>query len=558
MGSPIAEPRQRASNFNPAAPLFTPAANLQPASSPTAPADEEGVPTSTSLVSGGSPRKNSPSVAYRQLYPGVFIPNLEHPPLSDLSPMPGQSSSGNLEALAVNLGLPLAPSRRPQTLPSVTANKDAGHLPQGSNPHPNLPVTSPVNPTSHAAGQYPPQDKETGLLFPMDTRGKGLDGKLVRQALRKTLTAKELAQHMEHSLNFYPGVDASTTQAAPQQVPSEIAANHPQYPDHYGGGQAHMQHGYPYSAMEVDPASGIYNPYTQFMGEPQHTVALPPPVAPRAMMDPSAPRNQGPLSGSSDTPFTDPYRTQRIPPRNRRGSRRTSSVRLKRMDQGPEASAADIYPDDALSKPHMPPATDMYEDQRRRMSGGNLKHPQPQLPMQLQLNLHVKDEQAWPTPAEALKTDKPSFAPSFVPPRFYASIADGQVKLQQVQGPQYKHEGAGIHNVNPTTSEAEQNFTVLSSTSPSEIVKQAGSDALKPDERPFTPRQMDGSRYGLHHFGIGYMDEWNPKFTQRVEPVAHPLGANEAWPKEPFRTRPRDHEGWGGLKWGEAQGWRRE
>ena len=37
------------------------------------------------------------------------------------------------------------------------------------------------------------------FLFPLDTRAYGLDGKLVQQALSKTLTAGDLAKHLESS-----------------------------------------------------------------------------------------------------------------------------------------------------------------------------------------------------------------------------------------------------------------------------------------------------------------------------------------------------------------------
>lgn len=57
--------------------------------------------------------------------------------------------------------------------------------------------------------------------------------------------------------------------------------------------------------------------------------------------------------------------------------------------------------------------------------------------------------------------------------------------------------------------------------------------------RPLSPGQVDGSRYGLGFWGIGLGDTWSPP---KVE-----IGTK-------FRVRPLDHEGWGGKEWARVNG----
>jgi hypothetical protein len=63
---------------------------------------------------------------------------------------------------------------------------------------------------------------------------------------------------------------------------------------------------------------------------------------------------------------------------------------------------------------------------------------------------------------------------------------------------------------------------------------------LSCDNRPLTPSQEDGKRYGLHFNGIGLGDPWM---------------CPEAKEGDPFRLRPRNHEGWGGWEWAFKKGW---
>ncbi|KAF2796367.1 hypothetical protein K505DRAFT_373272 [Melanomma pulvis-pyrius CBS 109.77] len=56
---------------------------------------------------------------------------------------------------------------------------------------------------------------------------------------------------------------------------------------------------------------------------------------------------------------------------------------------------------------------------------------------------------------------------------------------------------------------------------------------------PLSPGQKDGSRYGLSFWGIGLGDTWAPPTVE--------IGSK-------FRVRPLDHEGWGGKEWARKNG----
>ncbi|KAF2643812.1 hypothetical protein P280DRAFT_546704 [Massarina eburnea CBS 473.64] len=552
-------------------------------------------------------RRHTPATAYRQIYPGLSVPSFDHPPLSDLSPMPGQSQGGNFETLAMHLGLPIAPSRRVQMQPvAASSSKDAGSTHTGTHSQVDTRHAPSTKPSLGGYGPYVRQDKKTGLLFPTETRNKGLD---------------ELAQHMEHQLNFKPPFESSSTQSGSRQVSGGTASTHPLYSDYRGSGATYPPQGVrygPYGGMQYDPSPGFYNPQAHYIMEQQQpTYAFTPPAAQKHMIN--APRHRHSSVSQADDPLTDPHNSSRHTPQNRRGSgRRISSGRLKRLDQGPEASPADIYPEDAI-----PPAGNWNENQNRRMSSAGLRPQIPQLPMQLKFDLQLREEEAWPTPAEALKTDKPTAAPVPATQLTYASAPLGYAQSHQVPTtvprryrvptavsqsyqvpttvpqnyqvpttvpqnyqvpttvpqnyqvpttvPQHYHASVA-EEVEPETQPADIHPNVPATASPTKssehsrassstafinsVFQSAASDALIPDQRPLTPRQIDGSRYGITLGGIAIMDNWAPERTLGEDKVEVRIG--DSWPEEQFRTRPRNHEGWGGLKWGHAQGWVKE
>lgn len=67
-----------------------------------------------------------------------------------------------------------------------------------------------------------------------------------------------------------------------------------------------------------------------------------------------------------------------------------------------------------------------------------------------------------------------------------------------------------------------------------------GALDLLADERPLSPAQETGKRYGLNFYGIGLADPWVPPMASEGDP---------------FRVRPRNHEGWGGWEWAMKNGW---
>ncbi|KAF2028800.1 hypothetical protein EK21DRAFT_68940 [Setomelanomma holmii] len=228
----------------------------------------------------------------------------------------------------------------------------------------------------------------------------------------------------------------------------------------------------------------------------RHFVAPPPPTSP------VHPRCHSIARGQSSSPFQQHARR----PSGRRRPRH--HARTKRTDQGPEPSAADIYPEDADWLPS--------RHHRRGYFAPRPHQPQP--------TLHVEDAVHWPTPAEVYKPAPPQpssahskqdfnvFEPHIPPSPEDLDAADGEVLTLIKELPD-----ASI----PT------------------LISFGAFDLLSED-RALTPMQESGRRYGMNFYGIGIGDAWDPP------------AADE---EEPFRVRPRDHEGWGGWDWAIEKGW---
>jgi hypothetical protein len=260
----------------------------------------------------------------------------------------------------MNLRLPLAPSSRVGLLPSPIPEEGFERSMMGQYSGSNQSKATMLDDSTHsAARRYVHQDEETGPPFPPDTGAQGgLDGKLVQQVLHKALTAEDLAQHM-HNTHLHMGYGASYVQASSEQVlnpPDQFVP-----PGYYDANVGLLQPG---SRHGLKPWFGpsYYSPQVPPMGGGPFT----PPTAPRAMMNAPGPTNS-PSAAVMGSPFSE---VSRGTPRHkqqghhRRQSRRRSSGfsrGMKRADQGPEASPADIYPEDALpSYPPMPLANCTY------------------------------------------------------------------------------------------------------------------------------------------------------------------------------------------------------
>jgi hypothetical protein len=211
--------------------------------------------------------------------------------------------------------------------------------------------------------------------------------------------------------------------------------------------------------------------------------------------------------GQSSAPFQQHVRR----PSSRRRPR--THTRTKRTDQGPEPSAADIYPDDADWPPPQPPHRSYFA-------------PPPHQPKP-QPTLHMEQTAHWPTPAEVY-TLAPPQQPLTHPKQgfdiFEAHVPPSPDDMSAADG-----DVLSLINELPDPS--------------IDTLIRFGAFDLLPEEQPLTPMQESGKRYGMNFFGIGLGDDWVP-------PAA---GENE-----PFRVRPRDHEGWGGWEWAIKKGWGNE
>jgi hypothetical protein len=183
-------------------------------------------------------------------------------------------------------------------------------------------------------------------------------------------------------------------------------------------------------------------------------------------------------------------------------SRRRPRVhtRTKRTDQGPEPSAADIYPDDANWTPAQ-------YSQQKYFTPPSYIAPPPQ-PI-----VRVEDALSWPTPAEVYQHEPQPPAPAHVPQTFDIFEAHATPTADDMG-----------------TADAEVFSLIGELPAPTiQTLMYFGAFDLLPEDRPLSPDQQSGKRYGVNYYGIGIGDDWTP-------PPAHE--------SDPFRVRPRDHQGW--------------
>ncbi|OAK95577.1 hypothetical protein IQ06DRAFT_284686 [Phaeosphaeriaceae sp. SRC1lsM3a] len=188
-----------------------------------------------------------------------------------------------------------------------------------------------------------------------------------------------------------------------------------------------------------------------------------------------------------------------------------SYTRTRRTDQGPEPSAADIYPDDAHWTPSQPA-------HRYQYPTPTYTHPAPH-PV-----VRAEDATNWPTPAEVydLKAKAPTTA-------HVSQIFDAKEPHVPPTAEDLAAADAAVLSLLNELPEPKINTLMA-----------FGALDLLADERPLSPAQENGWRYGLNFHGLGLADPWQP-------PMAIETG--------PFRVRPRNHEGWGGWEWAMKNGW---
>lgn len=408
-----------------------------------------------------------------------------------------------------------------------------------------------------------PDGKHPGILFPLETRAHGLDGKLVQQALMRTLTAGDLAKHLESSNIF--AIHGSAASPHIRQFPSDSA----EQPATTGSFQTAIDQGIlrppPGLAIprDVQMTMNLYN--LQSVSHLEQQPKTPPPV----------PRTEQEASGALPYPFNlhspvasyrhvyeSPQTLPAHPPHHAlpsshsvtkpasRGRRLSCRGRFttkpfvmkpKRADQGPMPSSADIYPEDAVS----PNAQfhggtlGMHGEQHSVEFGRGARMSQP--PSMLPANLHVEDATAWPTPAEAKTTKAVVGVPSFC-----STLANPSDTRGDEQHPE-------VPPLTELTTVPDANIAASMALPP--VSDRIGCLSLIPDCRPLTPGQLNGSRYGLRFFGIGFKDDWIPPTIK--DNTLHYAGENskDRWPRVAFRTRPRLHDGWGGWEWAHKVGW---
>ncbi|KAL6711407.1 hypothetical protein ACN47E_004341 [Coniothyrium glycines] len=196
-------------------------------------------------------------------------------------------------------------------------------------------------------------------------------------------------------------------------------------------------------------------------------------------------------------------------------------TRSKRTDQGPEPSAADIYPEDAhwASPPHHAHSNISRFTRRPFQPDPSPRH-----------HLRVNDASDWPTPAEVYTPPQAPQASSF-------TLLDKHIRSVQHSAhtdtrPTRTTSTARTteHAAHPTAADIQHPHTeatdllnALVFLSANVLSNPCAADA-ESDQRPLSPRQVDGSRYGLRFYGLALGDEW-------VCP--------DAAEGEPFRVRPR-------------------
>jgi hypothetical protein len=316
-----------------------------------------------------------------------------------------------------------------------------------------------------------------------------LYGKLIDKALDKPLTANALARYLKDGSE--PSHGTVKTYQEPQQIPTS------------GSTPTEEQ----VQSMKIVP------PPPGFQGQLPRMVTVEEdnthenPAAAQQVGAQAAPfsflQQHGPDFGQPSTPS----RHLRRLPRRPRGHTRT-----KRTDQGPEPSAADIYPDDAMWTPTQPVYHNYFVH-------SPYMAPAPQVVVQ------TEDATNWPTPAEVYMHKTSQASPvAYVPQDF--DIPKSHT------APTTKGWAGADRNVRTL-------FEQIPEPSINELFQFDALD-LNPDNRSLSPDQMSGKRYGLNYFGIGLGDNWDPPYAAEASP---------------FRVRPRDHQGWGGWQWAIDKGW---
>ncbi|KAI4660045.1 uncharacterized protein J4E79_005847 [Alternaria viburni] len=551
---------RRSVSFNPEAPTFSPTAAETSMSTgiagPTPPTSPRQKSKMRDVFDEDSPFR--PTRDLRPNYQGYeelkFGESSRKPLKQQDMPLDSLQEMLQDHHITVNRERPGAISRRNLTGNSI--NSPRGLLPgQRLNPDSKAPDVGELS-----AGLSPPGIKnettnvDSSARFLQSHRSEGLSegvlGKLIGRALDKPLTAIDLAHYLK-------GKDASQDDAAKPPLRRK----------------SYIQDRYPERADEERQSTKVVPAPPGFMGERPRRIF----AEERSSINPvvmQAPLQQvptGPAGFGQPRRFSNlqtpnwPSRRDHVPELSSPGDYRPrprALTRTKRTDQGPEPSHADIYPDDANFMPRRP----SYQAEPTERFQGFMPAPLPERPF------HAENTVVWPTPAEmhAQKPNNqqrrsgfPRHVPAFESPAPVVRWSPPEPSsmahyMQQFGEPSHpfaftfpapapsvtppfdifeNHHAPTYADIHETDAEMECLLGILPDLFDLDLPE------MPSDARPLTPGQNDGTRYGLKYYGIGLGDTW-----------ACPAARED----EPFRVRPRDHDGWGGWQWAIDKGWGNE
>jgi hypothetical protein len=324
-------------------------------------------------------------------------------------------------------------------------------------------------------------------------------GKLIDRALAKPLTANTLAHILSNQSESSKDSTATACDISHSKLDIVTSARE---------GRTNLK--------VVRPPPGFANEMPRMVSVEQD-LPIAPTITPQSGVAPLDPpgyhHHQRPMV-EAITPFQQHARR----PSSRRHPRR--HTRPKRTDQGPEPSAADIYPDDAnwtarqaVQQNYFDPPP--YSPQFQRL-------PQPEL--------QVENPTSWPTPAEVYMADTT---------KSQAAHPAQQSNLVETHRPP---------STDDLTAADDDVHTLLGDLPAPSITTliHFGSLDLLAEDHPLSPRQESGERYGLRYYGLGLGDDWE----------LAPFHSGESYDRpEEFKVRPRNHEGWGGYYWAYGRGW---
>ncbi|EOA90504.1 uncharacterized protein SETTUDRAFT_103674 [Exserohilum turcica Et28A] len=330
-------------------------------------------------------------------------------------------------------------------------------------------------------------DEDDLLLYGQSPRSfKGyakdsLHGKLIGRALDKPLTANTLAQYLNGQTD-------------------------PDYPAAAALGNLHDGFATPLEREPgEDPPRRIVQPPPGFGGErPREIRVEDRSAASFAILEspfvPTGPAALGRLRRFSDLQSANPLPQYQVPqydrtrrPSIKRHARPRAPTRTRRTDQGPEPSAADIYPDDALwMSPRRAPYTPEPMGAFPAYAPSAVRVPAFSI---------AQDTTSWPTPAEvyAQKTKQSPPQPSaFTQTTTTTTTSTTDAPFDLFANHSY-----------PSTADildADADVEVLICMIPD--LFDLGLHGALPDERPLTLGHADGTRYGVGLHGIGLGDAW--------------------------------------------------